>query len=278
MAWFKAPAGGSQPSESVPKRPRLLRRQFTPGGEIPAIGAAELQDGTFLECFAKRCVHEAIKAEGRPMHSREIKIGSVCTGSGADLVALNALENAFMAEGIGISFEVPFLCESDAQKRDGWLKHVAETLECSAQCCVFPDVCTLTEGATCCVHASNAEAAGRGDVCVPPTTLDGLIGGFSCKDLSPMNCNRATSGAALVKSIHSPGRTSDTLDCIFKLLDNSPPDFCFLENVEEMDAGEEPALDELLASIADRGFDVQTFKINTADVGLPQSRTRLFLL
>ena len=54
------------------------------------------------------------------------------------------------------------------------------------------------------------------------------------------------------------------------------PDWVLLENAD--DGGDDSALDVLLCTLAEKGYDAQAFKVNATDYGLPQSRTRLFFM
>jgi site-specific DNA-cytosine methylase len=48
--------------------------------------------------------------------------------------------------------------------------------------------------------------------CRAPLLLDGLVGGFSCKDFSRANQNRKqVQGRALIQGGASPGKTADTM-------------------------------------------------------------------
>jgi site-specific DNA-cytosine methylase len=51
-----------------------------------------------------------------------------------------------------------------------------------------------------------------------------------------------------------------------------------LENVDAMEDGDSPALDQLLCMLGEQSYDTQAYRLNAASYGLPQSRTRLFLL
>ena len=44
------------------------------------------------------------------------------------------------------------------------------------------------------------------------------------------------------------------------------------------EGGDDSALDVLLCTLSEKGYDTQAFKVNATDYGLPQSRTRLFFM
>jgi site-specific DNA-cytosine methylase len=44
------------------------------------------------------------------------------------------------------------------------------------------------------------------------------------------------------------------------------------------EGGDDSALDVLLRTLAEKGYDTQAFKVNANDYGMPQSRTRLFFM
>ena len=59
--------------------------------------------------------------------------------------------------------------------------------------------------------------------------LDGIIGGFSCRDFSRANSKRAP-GAAAVAAGTSPGRSADTLQGTLSVLQVSGADFSILDS------------------------------------------------
>ena len=276
MAWLlKRPRDGPAPPDPPAKRQLLRRRTVLGEAPLDILPAEAFKNGSHLSVFARRCVCKAIALLGRPARAtrgHEITVGSVCSGSEMLSVALDALGNVLAREECHVSFSVPFICEVDAAKRQ-WCMGVQEALGMGdapgALACAFADVTRLVAGSACARHATT---------CRLPSLFDGLVGGFSCKDFSRANQNRRRMpGSAVVAASSSPGKSADTLQGILAILQACPSGWIILENVDGLEDGEETsALDGLLCKLAEMGFDTQAFKINSADYGLPQNRTRLF--
>ena len=149
-------AEGQQPS---PTRP--LKRRHTPlvppDAEFKVTGN-DVKGCSLLQKFARHAVIQAIVTCGKPTcNNRTITVGSMCTGSAGDCVALDALQHAFQAEEINIRFTHEFDCEIDNRKRDIWCKEghkriqgVDDALDLP---CAFADCETLgTNKAKCTMH------------------------------------------------------------------------------------------------------------------------------
>jgi hypothetical protein len=98
---------------------RALLRRHTPVVEpVDKITAADFQDGTFLDHFARSCVFKGVQTLGRPALSSALTmaVGSGCTGSAMDLIALESLQRAFGQDNIPIGFSYPFFVECDKAK------------------------------------------------------------------------------------------------------------------------------------------------------------------
>lgn len=282
MAWLRAGSGStstsakhSAASDVLHEPSRCLKRRRTLPTERPpgTLDAKHFLDGSQLQVFAERCVYLAIDRLGRPAATRQLKVGSVCSGSEMLSVSLDALASALATHGCNLTFAVPFVSEIDATKRR-WCTQVLDELEdkTESQACVFGDICGIVSGGSGCSQHKGG--------CRIPVALDGLVGGFSCKDFSRANQNRKQfNGIDLVRGTSSPGKTADTIKGILEILDHSPPDWLLLENVDAMeDGGSDSAADELLCMLGEKGLDAQAFKLNASDYGLPQSRVRLFIV
>ena len=258
------------------QRQRAVVRRHTPRSREPcsSLTSEMFKDGTFLKNYAHACVSKGVSMRGSPEQEthRTLRIGSLCTGSCIDAIAMDALTSGLAEEGIDVTFESAFLVEKDNDKR-AFCMNVHSALGCSVSPCAFEDVATFCqpEGRYCAHHQK---------ACELPRRLDGLIAGFSCKDFSRANkARKLFHGADVFTAEHSPGQSADTIRGLLQVLDTCPPDFFLLENVDDLAMelhGE--ALDMLLSAGSHRGYDCHSYILDAADFGLAQSRRRLFIL
>ena len=228
---------GTEPSSA---KKRVLERRTTPLMPSPPrrIPGSAFQAGTFLNQFAKFIVHAAVLALGRPVvtapllgssgrvhaHAKKpkkVKIVSVCSGSEGLLTGLHELNACYKEEQIDLELGLVCSCEKDDWKR-GWCKRVHEVIdedmEHPSDACIFHNVETLAaEGADVC----DAHKVQSDDKCKLPDWFDGLVAGFSCKDLSRANFRsiiKSCGGAPLdlMTTRSSPGQTLNTLHAILK--------------------------------------------------------------
>ena len=208
---------------------------------------------------------------GRPLGRRKMKVGSMCTGSVADAVALNYLAAALAAEDVHLDFEHSFSCENNPGKQS-WIRKVHDAMYGGTHSCVFDDAVTLaTENRFCVAHIGK---------CALPARLDMLIAGFSCKDFSRCNMNRASfHGSDVFNAQRSPGASSDTMHAVLRAVDTMLVDILVLENVDDLaDELHRSGLDEFVAALSDRSYDIQNVVLNASDYALPQERKRLFIV
>ena len=138
---------------------------------------------------------------------------SVCSGSEMFSVCCAASEAAFKEENIGVSFEVPFICEIVKKKRQICSAVHKFCFPSHAVACAFDDVTRVADKSAKCDADHGANVA-----CRPVLYIDGLCGGFSCKDFSRENGSRKEKhGASIFVSRTHPGKSSNTihgpLDC-----------------------------------------------------------------
>ena len=199
---LKRAAEAMPPQQPSPKR--ALKRRHTPVTEPDPefeVSGNDIKNCCILQRLLAHAVATVIKRYGRPTCGRRtITVGSLCTGSAGDAVALDELEQALQAEDIDIIFRHAFFCEIDKRKRDVWCKEVHQVLQGVDDPmelpCAFDDCETLgTSKATCTMHQQ------AGKPCGLPDALDLLTAGFICKDLSNANSNKANlKGADIFKA------------------------------------------------------------------------------
>ena len=99
----KRPAGHIEPPAK-----RLLQRRHTPlqgpDNAFAMCGTDFRKGGEALQKFALHAVRIAIRTMGRPRGKRTLNVGSLCTGSAGDAVALDTLQAALKIESIDITF------------------------------------------------------------------------------------------------------------------------------------------------------------------------------
>ena len=291
---------GTEPSSA---KKRVLERRTTPLMPSPPrrIPGSAFQAGTFLNQFAKFIVHAAVLALGRPVvtapllgssgrvhaHAKKpkkVKIVSVCSGSEGLLTGLHELNACYKEEQIDLELGLVCSCEKDDWKR-GWCKRVHEVIdedmEHPSDACIFHNVETLAaEGADVC----DAHKVQSDDKCKLPDWFDGLVAGFSCKDLSRANFRsiiKSCGGAPLdlMATRSSPGQTLNTLHAILKILARHRPDWAILENVDFDEKSQNQSLwDQLQVTLAELGYDTKKYVLNASQFVLPQSRTRAYLI
>ena len=271
-----------RPDESEPAK-RILKRRHTPLVQpdinFSLTGEDFQRNGSALPKFASHAVRTAIQQIGRPHGNHVIKVGSFCTGSSADAIAMEALQRAFKDEAINVEFEHMFYCEKHDRKRDVWCKRVhqiiSDTTVAAYLPCAFHDCEVLgTNKAKCTMHRK------QGDGCSLPQHLGLLVAGFSCKDFSRANTTKgALQGADIFNAKQTPGGSAQTMHAVLNLLSSIKVDAILLENSDEL-AGpvHSPALDEFLNALSEKRFDCHCFVMNASDYSLPQERKRAYIL
>ena len=189
-----APSG--QPAPSRAQVPcgvkRTLARQQTIQPEVAdqvlaacsgrQVPVAKLADGTALPLLAREHCVAFLHMLGDPARlapNRQVKIGTACTGSAADLFAFSALEEAYHQYAPRFEVSYAFNCESNPGKRQWGIKlHGLCPGSCPSRPCMFKYIACLHHGATECVE--------HGQMCkVQP--VDVFVCATSCKDFSTAN-------------------------------------------------------------------------------------------
>ena len=281
--WLRSGLKRKADNDSPTKR--VLRRRHTPVVEPSAsfeiTGDDFQRGGSVLRKFAANAVAKAIKAIGRPHGGRVIKVGSFCTGSAGDAIALDALQDALKAENIDVTFEHAFYCEKHDRKRDVWCKKVHQVLSGTDIANLLPCAFTDCEGvgtskAKCTMHKRQT----TGCDCTIPDFISLLVAGFVCKDFSRANMHKGSlQGADIFNALQSPGGSAQTMHAILHVVGSIHVDGLILENSDEL-AGSihSSALDEFLNALDEKGFDCQAYVMNSSDFALPQERKRCYII
>lgn len=261
-------------ADHVASKTRRLLRRFTPLGDEPPthVKSEDLLEGKMLRTFAKSVVHKGVISCGRPSLQGDFKLASLCSGSEVLSVAMGALSSAFQEQGIELRVFVPLACEIEPNKRQ-WIQKVQDELHpmFSEGMCVFDDITCLSSGKAWCQRHS--------EYCAVKEQFDGLMCGFSCRDLSRMNPNRAKLASLVFSSSASPGKTNDTFTGALEFIGEHNPEFIGLENSDTLDDADHAiGLDILLQNLAEMGYDVQAFLIDCQEYALPQARKRVFVV
>ena len=265
---------------SLPKQPteRILCRRHTPleGEPVPLTGT-DFQDGSFLCKFAKNCVRKATTLFGRPLIACSTQnIGSVCTGSAMDAMAVSATEAALRAEDIPADFDFSFTCETEKNKANFIAQIIPKVLPChNGLPCNFQ----LLENFA---HPDKRKCGVHNRPCKLPSSLHGLIGGLSCKDWARMknwHSGPKQNGAAIYGADKSPGKSAECMHGLIATVKACPTDWVILENSDELTENEQqrPALDLFMHDLNEAGFDARIFTVQSSDYALPQKRRRAWI-
>jgi len=273
--WLARKRAGAASAESTAdvKQPRVLSRRHTPVGAPPlaALDASLFKAGAEDSCldgFVRSGIYSLVVAAGRPGGDRSLRVASFCTGSASDFVALDSIAKHCRTQGIRLDFDWQFFVEINQAKR-AWISKVLAAKRACA--CIFDDATKVaTNKRKCFVHD---------DACDIPDTLDLLIGGFSCKDFSRARTSQRQQGASALSSAVSPGGTAQTFWGIIDFIKLCSVEIVILENVDDItDKLHDKGYNEIMSALGQMNYDVHTWVMNAADYGLPQSRTRAFIV
>ena len=101
---------------------------------------------------------------------------------------------------------------------------------------------------------------------VPIPTVDMLVAGFVCKDLSSLNSRK--------KTLEDRGESGDTFAAIYSYAKNFRPGIVLLENV----ANTKALWDNLMLKWAAIGYKCQWLYCDTKHYYLPQTRKRMYMI
>jgi hypothetical protein len=221
-----------EPPGKVLKRPSTARRRVSkkPSSattdadkDIPQQGQVKtnLPMSLLIDDVAKWALEE-VKSLGaldsivqavRGCEGQVVRVGSLCSGLGTDIMACHALQRAWGALGTSVSltFKHEMTCEISPYKRG----HLKQTFPESGP--IFDDVKKLGRQ-TAHDYREDIKAT------TIPSNLDILLAGFSCKSLSSLNVSKS--------DIRDRGSTTGaTLDGVLKYVKAHHPKVLILENV-----------------------------------------------
>jgi site-specific DNA-cytosine methylase len=204
--------------------------------------------------------------------NRTVTIGTGCTGSAADALVFEAMEEAYREYLPDISFEYKFNCEINDKKREWIVKlHNAlahdESTDSVHVPCMFGDVLDLgASEAYCHVHEKK---------CVVPS-VDIFVCCTSCKDFSKQNPKR-TQGL-VTQQTSTPGGSAQTLRGLNAYIEAHRPTIVIFENVAAIDESKESDvsdMDVVCSQWHSAGYETQRVESNANQFGLPEARIRL---
>ena len=230
--------------------------------ETAEVSAKEIIDGTLLYNQSKQHVRDFGKTQGDWCAPEQLSIGTLCSGTEVVSLAVHALSVAMKEADYETELEVKFACESSPDKQR-WVGSVFDVTWGEGPC-IFRDINDMTSIDAHCVRHSRK--------CRIPR-VNGVIAGTSCKDLSRANTRQHSD----VLSPQASGTSANTLSGLLGYLSVHCPDWCILENVDEL-VSESENLNLLCAHAAARGYDMQGYILDSLQYGLPQSRRRLYVV
>ena len=247
------------------------------------ISMDSVRDGAaLLELSREHCKKfSALLKEGRQLGpDRTITIGTACTGSAADALVFEAMEEAYREYLPGISFKYTFNCEINDKKRS-WIMKLHEALAHDGSTdsvhvpCMFGDVLHLGAIEAYC-YVCDKE-------CVIPSN-DIFFCCTSCKDFSKQNTKRAQ--GLVTQQTSTPGGSAQTLRGLNAYIEAHRPTIVLFENVDGIDDVKEcqkgksdmSDMDVLCSQWHSMGYETQKVDSNACKFGLPEVRKRLLAM
>ena len=196
---------------------------------------------------------------------------TACSGSEGAYFVVKALNKAFEAANMDVVLTHKFSCEADKKKR-AWIKSVLAEAGDSHSTCLFQDIQGLhAPEAWCDVH--------KGRPCEVPT-VDVLILGTSCKDLSRANASVDKKKLVLTETT-SKGGSAQIYRGFIGYVASHRPLLVIYENVDAIDdkvsASQETNLGVLMREMREEGYEGQKVMTDAQEFGLPCRRRRLYV-
>ncbi|CAE7429767.1 scrFIAM [Symbiodinium natans] len=301
------------------KKPRSLTKQDSaePGLMIAAsrrvVLAADIVDGTMLHALALENLQQfksmhpdsplcCGQAASQP-EALELSWASACSGSEGAFYVTEAMNAAYKRMSVPVSLEHVFSCERAPEKQkwiqallavgplrdidsDDWppaidhesFGHV-EHGGIGFGHCVFQDITELKGlEAACCKHNRSCD--------VP--SVDILVVGTSCKDLSRLNHTADGAGAGsrtskqVLAQASSRGGSAQTFAGLLGYVESHRPLCVLYENVDAINdqagACEDNNLKILLGKFHALGYEAQPVMTDACEFGLPVHRHRVYIL
>jgi len=202
---------------------------------------------------------------------RTVTIGTGCTGSAADTLVFEAMEEAYREHVPDISFKYSFNCEINEKKREWIVKlHSALAADFVQVPCMFGDVIDLgAREAYCHVHEKKCMVS----------SVDIFVCCTSCKDFSKQNSKR-TQGL-VTQQTSTPGGSAQTLRGVNAYIEAHRPAIILFENVDGIDeskGNDMSDMDIICSQWHSRGYETQKVESNASQFGLPAARKRLLAM
>ena len=197
---------------------------------------------------------------------------TMCSGGEGCHFVFEALQKAYRKQGVDVTFTQAFACEIEEAKRQ-WIHSVVNGgKKSSDMICIFMDACDL--------HKPRAQCWTHGREC-SVCTVDILVVGTSCKDMSKANAGRSSMGTVFMLT-HSAGGSAQTFRAFLDYTSSHRPCLLLLENVDTMDDGAKEDnhvtnMEVLLSEMASRGYEGQCFLVDNPEFGLPARRRRYYV-
>ena len=189
-----------------------------------------------------------------------IRCGSLCSGIDVGIFCLLMLQSVFKDVGFQVDFEHTFCCELDDTIRQKLLEAYPSMRN------LFEDVVDVATGTAFCEKLQDT-------ILVP--SVDVLIAGFSCIDLSTLNNRDVSFG-------DSDSTTGECYRATVAYITTHKPSFIILENVVAVFHRKRRALKPCVAQIIEDmrrlGYVGGVHKMDTREYGLPQRRNRAYML
>ena len=266
----------------------------------------ELVDGSYLHRIIEENseTFQRLAPDQDLCGAQKLSWGSFCSGSEAAHFVMLCVERTLHSFGFHTRFTHKFSCEKD-QEKSKWIQNVMLTqsieqsldswdddgdggqddddeaeqetpryrweppMDESSMPCIYKDICEVGQAeARCWIHGASCR--------VP--SVDLLILGTSCKDMSKANVNRGRQDLVLEQR-SSKGGSADTFQGFLKYLDAHRPLLVIFENVDSMDEakGGQSNLEVLQAQLRARSYEAQVVMFDAVEFGLPARRRRLYL-
>ncbi|KAF2649386.1 hypothetical protein K491DRAFT_771566 [Lophiostoma macrostomum CBS 122681] len=203
--------------------------------------------------MASRALPLGLDKALKDLSGHSFRIGTMCSGTESPLLAVQGISQALEHMGMsGLNFKHEFSAEIDVVKQSYIERNFRPKI-------LFRDVREFIPN-----DAESATTAYGAKVLIP--TVDMLIAGFVCKDLSHLNNHQ--------KSLDEEGESGDTFAAIYSYAKNFRPGVILLENV----TGTSALWDDLKLKWADVGYECQWLYCDTKNYYLPQTRKRMYMI
>ena len=236
---------------------------------------------------------------------RVITAAGGCSGSGMDHIVLDSIGEALQRHNIDVEFKHLFHCEIDATKQK-WLMSRPPVDESGSEqdLCVFEDISNLVGKCTCACHGparavtivgSDGKKKKVNGTCAV-VRADMFMFGSSCKYFSRLSNSQRKDGrpASVLQRLSKNGLDNEdnssfkTWKGAYEYIREYKPYLLLWENTDTvMDADPDiPAdsstpssgLEFVCDSVEELGYRAFAFLANAKDYGLPQSRSRIYMI